>query len=409
MASISHDLLDAGISNWNLRPRVIRRERGKAILSTIKPEELGLNLKEPISRQQQSRYKYIINVNGHVRAFRLSYELGMGSVILTAKTHYYLWFEHILKPYEHYVPIKEDISDLISQLEWCETNQEKCEKIAENARNFYEKYLCREGILDYLQKSLITVQEMFGNYKHNVITVRSLLGRMEQRHIKKLQSSLEIVPGTSNWYMLDKAVDSSWLSADESIIYTGKTSTVAKRGTIVIKYSEDHKTSEALHEIFVRGIALDDIDDSIGEHLSILIGWNDQGVSLWEYIEGFTLSDFLKDERIFDLDEFIDICKQICGVIQILLETHNFSHCDLYPWNIMLTEKEHSKVFATKRGIIRSKGKYIIQIDRFWKSTHSLSKPTIWNGETFLWFQCSGYNFIHSFFDEHTIVSNHIE
>ena len=296
LASISHDLLDVGISNWNLRPRVVRRESGKAVLSTIRLEELEFNLKEPISRQQQSRYKYIINVNGHVRAFRLSYELGMGSVVLAAKTHYHLWFEHILKPYEHYVPIKEDLSDLISQLEWCETHQEKCTEIANGARNFYERYLCKKGILDYLQQSLITIQEMFTSYRHNVITVKKLLGRMEQRHIKKVQSSLEIVSGASDWYMLDKDTDSSWLSVDERVIYTGKTSTVAKRGDIIIKYSEDHKTSEALHEVFVRGIALNNVDDSIGEHLSTLIGWNDQGVSLWKYIDGMTLADFLKDE-----------------------------------------------------------------------------------------------------------------
>ena len=56
-----------------------------------------------------------------------------------------------------------------------------------------------------------------------------------------------------------------------------------KEVTVIIKYSEDHKTSEALHEVFVRGIALKYIDDSIGEHLRVLIGWNDQGVSLWEH------------------------------------------------------------------------------------------------------------------------------
>ena len=368
LASIPHDLLDVGISNWNLRPRVIRRENGKAVLSTIRLEELEFNLKDPISPQQQSRYKYIINVNGHVRAFRLSYELGMGSVVLAAKTHYHLWFEHMLNPYEHYVPIKEDLSDLISQLEWCETHQEKCIEIANGARNLYERYLCKKGILDYLQQSLITIQEMFTSYRHNVITVKKLLGRMEQRHIKKVQSSLEIVSGASDWYMLDKDTDSSWLSVDERVIYTGKTSTVAKRGDIIIKYSEDHKTSEALHEVFVRGIALNNIDDSIGEHLSTLIGWNDQGVSLWKYIDGMTLADFLKDERMFDLDEFVDICKQICAVTQILFEEYNFSHCDLYPWNIMLVRKEHSKVFVTKRGIIRSKGEYIVKLIDFGKA-----------------------------------------
>jgi Glycosyl transferase family 90 len=104
-----------------------------------------------LSRRQQSCFKYIINVSGHVRAHRLSAEFSYGSVILIVGGRYKLWFEKSIKEWVHYVPVKEDLSDLIQQIDWCEANDTECRKIALAARQFYEKYLSREAVLDYLE------------------------------------------------------------------------------------------------------------------------------------------------------------------------------------------------------------------------------------------------------------------
>merc|ERR1711871_385556 len=67
---------------------------------------------------------------------------------------YTLWFQNKLKPYEHYVPVKSDLSDLEKQINWCKQNDDKCEQIAKNALDFYNKYLSKQGTYDYFYNLL---------------------------------------------------------------------------------------------------------------------------------------------------------------------------------------------------------------------------------------------------------------
>ena len=59
--------------------------------------------------------------------------------------------------YEHYVPVKKDLSDLIYIIQWCIKHDKECSKIAESAYTFYEKYLTKDGIFDYLQHKMNTI------------------------------------------------------------------------------------------------------------------------------------------------------------------------------------------------------------------------------------------------------------
>jgi hypothetical protein len=78
----------------------------------------------------------------------------LGSVILKVQSTCVadqMWYFPLLKPYYDHIPVKADLSDLKEQLEWCHGHDEECRTIASNAQQLYEKYLSREGILDYLQ------------------------------------------------------------------------------------------------------------------------------------------------------------------------------------------------------------------------------------------------------------------
>jgi hypothetical protein len=150
------DVLDAGITKWNLRPRKIQ---GKKYLETIDISNLPFGLTNTLTLKEQSQYKYILNIDGHVSAYRLSIELSMGSVVLIVKSQYKLWYSDLLEPYVHYVPVNEDLSNLIQQIKWCLNNDEKCKVIAENAKTFYKKYLNKNSLLDYFQKILTELKE----------------------------------------------------------------------------------------------------------------------------------------------------------------------------------------------------------------------------------------------------------
>lgn len=154
-----YKLLDAGITKWNNRIR--RTENG---FEKIDIKNIGFDLIDKLTPEQQSNYKYIINVDGHAKAFRLSLELAMGSVVLLVDSKYYIWFMKWLKPYVHYVPVKSDLSDLFDVITWCRDNDDKCKEIADNGFDFYKKYLCKKNCLDYGVRVLNLLRENMRNY-----------------------------------------------------------------------------------------------------------------------------------------------------------------------------------------------------------------------------------------------------
>lgn len=164
-------LLDAGITMWNSRPRI---ENGKLI--TFSDETIqSIPLAPFLSLPKQMRYKYIIDIEGHVCAYRLSSELYMESVILLVASRYKLWFSHLLVEYVHYVPVKEDLSNLFTQIRWCKSHDSQCKQIAQNAKRFYNTYLTREGILAHLESILTDLCAQRAPYKNSLSRNRALL------------------------------------------------------------------------------------------------------------------------------------------------------------------------------------------------------------------------------------------
>jgi len=155
------DILDAGITDWNERPKKYMNQG----IDIIDPKKFRFGLANKITNKEKSRYKYILNIDGHVSACRLSYELSMNSVILLVTSDYKLWFSDKLVAYKHYIPIASNLSDLIDKIKWCIANDSKCEQIAYNARIFYKKYLSKDGIFDYMLEQL-TIIHSNKNYEN---------------------------------------------------------------------------------------------------------------------------------------------------------------------------------------------------------------------------------------------------
>ena len=143
------EYLDAGVVSFN---RKLKKNLGKPL--QIIEINNKLNKVNFMTINEKANHKYILNLDGHVAAFRLGHEFSLGSVLLIPKSKYYLWFSYLLKPYEHYVPIKNDLSDLIEQIKWCKNNDDECKKISENGVKFFNTYLNKDGIYDYVQQLL---------------------------------------------------------------------------------------------------------------------------------------------------------------------------------------------------------------------------------------------------------------
>lgn len=153
--------LDAGIVNFTKRDKKTADSKYVTFEKSID----GINFASFVNKFDQTNYKFTINVEGNSAAYRYGSLFAMGFCILNIETKYKLWFEKFLEPYVHYVPIKNDLSDLIKQIEWCLANDNKCKIIAENAKIFYDKYFTREFVYDYMADMMNGISRKYTNYK----------------------------------------------------------------------------------------------------------------------------------------------------------------------------------------------------------------------------------------------------
>lgn len=116
--------------------------------------ELGF-MGNHVSIKDHPRYKYLMNVEaGCANTPRLALLLHSNSVVFKNTTNSILWFYLALKPYQHFIPVREDLSDLLDQLKWAKDHDEECRKISENARQLASEILSHEAVYLYLYRLL---------------------------------------------------------------------------------------------------------------------------------------------------------------------------------------------------------------------------------------------------------------
>lgn len=102
-------------------------------------------------------HKYLISIDGAVAAWRrVPVILASGSVLLL-QHEWKQYFYPGLLPWQHYVPIKTDMSDLLETYAWLEDHPEEARAIATAGRSFALRFLAPNAILAYFSVALLGV------------------------------------------------------------------------------------------------------------------------------------------------------------------------------------------------------------------------------------------------------------
>ena len=144
--------LNAEIVGWNLRDKKTAEHPMTFLRSKNFEFTAGRHHFTPI--YEQSKYKYLVYVDGHCAACRYGFMMRLGSVILKVEPRQVadrMWYFPLLQPYVDHVPVKPDLSDLEEKIRWCRENDDKCREIAANCLKFYEKYVAQSALLDYVE------------------------------------------------------------------------------------------------------------------------------------------------------------------------------------------------------------------------------------------------------------------
>jgi hypothetical protein len=104
------------------------------------------------------KYSVLIDIEGAGYSGRLKYLLWSHRPVLVVDRPHKEYFFKYLKEWEHYIPVKRDLSDLIEKTKWCLDNYDKALQIAENAYRFSTIYLTRAACYEQWN-NIITIKQ----------------------------------------------------------------------------------------------------------------------------------------------------------------------------------------------------------------------------------------------------------
>jgi len=119
-----------------------------------------LPIKGNIAFDDWMSYKYELVLDGNGSpAGRIDRQLKHNSLVLMQETAAHQMYTKYLRPYVHYVPLNNNVSDLSDAYHWAKENEDTVLQIVENANKFAE-YLKMEPVLAYTGVLLFKYSEL---------------------------------------------------------------------------------------------------------------------------------------------------------------------------------------------------------------------------------------------------------
>ncbi|KAK7052661.1 CAP10 domain-containing protein [Favolaschia claudopus] len=106
-------------------------------------EEFDIGDQHKLPREEVFKYKYVLDVDGNTFSGRYLGLLQSGSLVFKS-TGFQEHFSDWLKPFEHYIPVKVDLSDLVDRVRWAIENEEEARAIQQRGMEFARNVITDE-------------------------------------------------------------------------------------------------------------------------------------------------------------------------------------------------------------------------------------------------------------------------
>jgi len=147
-------ILDAKIVRWAYRLKKTEKDTMFNRINVKRLNKMGLDLGEKAPIEDLYKYKYVLNVDGNVAAYRLGFLFSLNAVVFIVEGKYKLWFQDKLVENKHYISIKSDLSNLKEKIYWCKNHDKECKEIAQNALEFHNKMFSYDSMYDYMLEKI---------------------------------------------------------------------------------------------------------------------------------------------------------------------------------------------------------------------------------------------------------------
>jgi hypothetical protein len=92
-------------------------------------------------------YKYLLDVDGNSCTYsRCRWIILSNSVLVKVMSSHVQWYYKAMVPWEHYVPVKQDLSDLLPTLDYLRNNDEKARQIANSGTELGKKIFSKDVV-----------------------------------------------------------------------------------------------------------------------------------------------------------------------------------------------------------------------------------------------------------------------
>jgi hypothetical protein len=96
-------------------------------------------------------YKYQILIDGSTCSYSRAYwQLLSNCIVFKQESNNIQWYYGALQPYVHYIPVQNDMSDLIDKITWVKTHDSQALEYSKNATKFAEEDLSYSSTMYYL-------------------------------------------------------------------------------------------------------------------------------------------------------------------------------------------------------------------------------------------------------------------
>ena len=118
-------------------------------------------LSRPLRWDDLRRFKYQIEVDGHGYQASLLAKMLLGSVVVTQRSHWRLWFQDALESGVHAVRTRSDLSDLPEKLGWLRSNDQRAQAIARRGNALARALLDPDNLVAHMAALLERYRTLF--------------------------------------------------------------------------------------------------------------------------------------------------------------------------------------------------------------------------------------------------------
>ena len=142
-----------------------------------------------LSLPEHCDYKYMLDLQGNGYSGRTKFLLHMNRTLFyQSRTLHEYWFWN-MKPFVHYIPVAEDLSDMEEKFDWAEAHPEECLKIASEGQKFALDNLKRTDAVERLKTIFINLG---GKKKlYPTITLCVLACAKNEKYRKRLEDFVD--------------------------------------------------------------------------------------------------------------------------------------------------------------------------------------------------------------------------